>query len=195
MDRRDDSPEQLEELCRRLTASDRVAFERVFRLFRDDLVRYVRSVVKREAVAHDLIQDVFVALWETRATLDPTLSLKAFVYRMARNAAYRHLRDTRTHERKHMLLEREEDGLNTNGAVRDGAVDADLLAGKIRGWIHALPERQREALVLSRYHDLSHREIASVMGISPRTVNNHIVRALGNLHDRIQAYEPAMLEL
>lgn len=194
MDRRDDTPERLEELCRRLTTSDRVAFETVFRLFRDDVVRYVRSVVKREAVAHDLTQDVFVALWERRGTLDPKLSLKAFVYRMARNAAYRHMRDTRTHERKHMLLELEENGLNTNGAVRDGAVDADMLADKIRGWIGELPERQREALVLSRYHDLSHREIASVMGISPRTVNNHIVRALGNLHDRIQAFEPALLK-
>lgn len=194
MDRRDDTPDRLKELCRRLTESDRVAFEIVFRLFRDDLVRYVRSVVRIEAVAHDLVQDVFVALWETRRTLDPSLSLKAFVYRMARNAAYRHLRDTRTHQQKHAILEREGTAHEMNGALRDGAVDADVLAEKFRQWIGELPDRQREAIVLSRYHDLSHREIGSVMGISPRTVNNHIVRALGHLHERIHAFEPALLD-
>lgn len=195
MDRRDDTPERLEELCRRLTTSDRGAFEAVFRLFRDDLVRYVCSVVRREAVAHDLVQDVFVALWDTRRTLDPTLSLKAFVYRMARNAAYRHLRDTRTHAEKHAMLEREGSHGAMNGALRDGSIDAEMLASHIRDWVSELPERQREAIVLSRYHDMSHREIAAVMGISPRTVNNHIVRALGTLHDRIQAFEPALLAL
>ncbi len=186
--------EELEELCRRLAASDRVAFERVFRLFRDDLVRYLRSVVKREAVAHDLVQDVFMALWERRETLDPALSLKALLYRMARNASYRHVRDTRTHTRKHELIKAERNGQMSNGALSEGGVDAGVLSMKIQQWIGELPERQREALVLSRFHDLSHREIASVMDISPRTVNNHIMRALGHLQERIQAFEPALLQ-
>lgn len=194
MDHKDDTPERLEQLCRRLCASDPAAFESVFRLFRDDLIRYVRSLVTRDAVADDLVQDVLVALWETRTTLDPTLSLKAYVYRMARNAAYRYLRDTRTHTRKHELIKRNENGRSPNDGIAETRVDADVLAEKLREWIDELPERQREALVLSRYHDLSHREIASVMGISARTVNNHIVRALGHLHERIQAFEPALLE-
>jgi RNA polymerase sigma-70 factor (ECF subfamily) len=61
-------------------------------------------------------------------------------------------------------------------------------------WIKELPERQREALMLSRYHDLSHREIALIMRISPRTVNNHIIRALNHLNERIQTFEPAILK-
>ena len=194
VDLRRGTPEELETLCRRLSDSDREAFEQIFRLLRDDLVRYVRSIVSDGALAHDLIQDVFLSLWETRSTLDPSLSLKAFVYRMARNAAYRHLRDSRTHTRKHDEIRRGQAGAERNGTSSEPAIDAQLLHHRLRAWISDLPDRQREALVLSRYHGLSHREIASLMEISPRTVNNHIMRALEHLHEKIKVYEPALLE-
>lgn len=186
------TPEVLEALCRRLTESDRQAFEQVFRILRDDLVRYARSIVRDDAVAHDLVQDVFLSLWETRATLDPTLSLKAFLYRMSRNAAYRHLRDTRTHARKHVEIQRNHEQWSLNGSAKESTLDAEQLSRRLRQWINELPERQREALTLSRYHGLSHREIASLMQISPRTVNNHIMRALEHLHEKVQLYEPAL---
>lgn len=187
-----DSEAAFAELCRRLCASDRDAFERVFRLLREDLLRYVRSIVHRDALAHDLVQDVFVDLWDLRESLDASQSLKAYLYRMARNRAYRHLRDRRTHAKKHQLLQREA----ASGEEGDtpASVDADVLARRLRAWIDELPERQREALVLSRYHALSHREIAAVMDVSPRTVNNHIVRALKRLQERIQTFEPMLLE-
>ena len=184
----------LEALCRRLSSSDRDAFEKVFRLFREDLVRYVRSIVGDTAVANDLVQDVFVSLWETRESLDPSLSLKAFVYRIARNAAYRYLRDTRTHHRKHEEIRRDYDANGRSGEAREFSVDSDLLAVRLRVWIAELPGRQREALVLSRYHGLSHNEIAALMQISPRTVNNHIMRALEHLQDRVRMFEPALLK-
>lgn len=194
MNGRDDTPDVYQALCRRLKSSDRAAFKRVFQMLREDLLRYVRSLVHREAVVHDLVQDVFIALWEARETLDPSLPLKAYVYRMARNAAYRHLRDTRTHLRKHEQIKRERNGLDASMEVRDSSLDATMLANKMREWIAVLPDRQREALVLSRFHQLSHREIASVMDISPRTVNNHIVRALGSLQEKMEQFEPALLE-
>ena len=187
------TPEVLEALCRRLSRSDRAAFEKVFRLLRDDLVRYTRSIVGSTPVANDLVQDVFVALWETRETLDPSLSLKAFVYRMARNASYRHLRDSRTHTRKHKEIRHNHDVESLNGTLREPPLDGELLAARMRTWISELPDRQREALVLSRYHGLSHKEIASLMQISPRTVNNHIMRALEHLHEKVRVFEPALL--
>ncbi len=187
------TPEVLQALCERLSRSDRNAFEQVFRLLRDDLLRYAHSIVGDAASAHDLVQDVFLALWETRATLDPSLSLRAFLFRMTRNAAFRHLRDSRTHERKHDEIRRESE-MGTNGISREPTVDARLLQARLRGWIAELPDRQREALVLSRFHGLSHREIAALMQISPRTVNNHIMRALEYLYERIQGFEPALLE-
>ena len=74
------------------------------------------------------------------------------------------------------------------------AFKASELKEKIDGWIDSLPIRQREALVLSRMQGLSHEEIASVMNVSPRTVNNHIVRALKYIHGQVQGYEPSLLK-
>lgn len=176
-------------LCRRLRASDRDAFEAVFRLLRDGLLRYVRAIVNDDVVTHDLVQDVFVALWGLRETLDPALPLKPYVYRMARNRALRYLRDERTHARKEDQLQQEASGYDAAESPED-RLDVAVLQRHLKRWLAALPDRQREALVLSRYHHLSHREIAAVMDISPRTVNVHIMRALDHLQQRVQAFEP-----
>lgn len=177
-----------EELCRRLTRSDGRAFERIYRLIRDELLGYVHSIVTDGPTAHDLVQDVFVSLWNLRTSLDPSRPLRGYLFRMARNRAYRHLRDERIHARKHDVLQRERmESMPTR--LPDDDVDADLLDARLRRWLEELPARQKEALVLSRFHGLSHREVGSVMGISPRTVNNHIMRALNALRVRLEAYE------
>jgi RNA polymerase sigma-70 factor (ECF subfamily) len=186
------SGDVLEALCRGLKASDPKAFEGLFRLLRDDLLRYVQSIVRGGPEAHDLVQDVFVSLWGLRETLDPSQPIKAYLYRMARNRAYRHLRDERSHAQKHDLIRQRLDGA-AGAPGLDAVLDADLLGARLQTWIQELPERQREVLVLSRYHELSHREIAAVMGISPRTVNNHLMRALEHLQRCIHAFEPALL--
>lgn len=64
---------------------------------------------------------------------------------------------------------------------------------KFREWIYDLPERQREAFLLSREQDLSHEEIAEVMDVSPNTVNNHIVKAMRALRDRLKDFRPDLL--
>lgn len=181
-----------EGLIRRLRASEQAALREVFCLFRAELVRYVRAIVRDGMVAHDLVQDVFVSLWELRATLAPDCALLAYLYRMARNRAYRHLRDERLHAEKHVEM-RQMGREGAGGERPDDGVDAGLLQQKLHAWIADLPERQREALVLSRFHGLSHQEIADVMGISPRTVNNHMVRALEHLHERVRTFESTAL--
>src|SRR5690606_835002 len=152
------------------------------RRHRDGLLRYVFTVVHDDALTHDLVQDVFEGLWKLRDRLDPTQSLPALLFRMARNRALRHLRDARLHARKHTEIEPP-----PHPDLPGHALDADALADRFRTWIDALPTQQREALVLSRFHALSHREVADAMGLSPRTVNNHIVRALKRLQRHLDA--------
>jgi RNA polymerase sigma-70 factor (ECF subfamily) len=187
------SSEQEADLCRKLQASDQGAFEAAFRWFRAGLIRYVRSIVSDATIAHDLVQDVFVSLWGLRATLDPAQSLKAYIYTMARNRAYRYLRDERVHRQKHALIKGESSAYVAGSEWPNAQIDARALSGRLQMWIAELPDRQREAISLSRFHGLSHREVADVMGVSPRTVNNHIMRALEFLHERVSAFEPTLL--
>ena len=71
--------------------------------------------------------------------------------------------------------------------------EAKALDARLQAWIADLPDRQREALTLSRFDGLSHAEIADVMGVSPRTVNNHLVQALRTLRDRLHHFAPNLL--
>ena len=180
--------------CERLRASDREAFGALFRQMRAELLRYVGSIVRDDTTAHDLVQDVFISLWGLRETLDPSKSLKSYMYQMARNRAIRHLRDERIHSKKHDQIRRESSGRVSRREWPDSNVDVIALGEKLNTWLDELPERQREALLLSRYQGLTHKEIADVMTISPRTVNNHIMRALGYLQHQIAALEPTLLE-
>lgn len=182
-----------EDLCRRLKRSDGEAFERIFRTTRDDLLRFVQSIVHNGPEAHDLVQDVFVSLWDLRESLDPTLSLRAYLFRMARNRAYRHLRDERLHAKKHAEIQQDSDSTTASAAPSE-IFEASSLETMLHKWIEELPERQREALVLTRFHDLSHEEVAAVMNISPRTVNNHVVRALDAIRVRVNAFESTLQE-
>lgn len=186
--------ETLSTLCRRLKASDRAAFERVFQALHDGMYRYVRSLTKDGDTARDIVQDVFVKLWEVREQLDPTKSLEAYVYRMARNRVYNHTRNRRTRTNKRSQIQAASSAPEQRSPLPDATFRANALEEHLQTWIQELPARQREAFALSRFEGLTHDEIAAVMEISPRTVNNHIVSALKTLRSRIRAFEPSLLE-
>ncbi len=182
-----------EEWCRRLKASDRTAYGELFEEMYEPLFRYVRSITQSRGAAQDVTQDVFIRLWEARDSLSPDQSLEAYLYRIARNRAYNRERNQRTRAEKEETV-REQTAAQPAPPTRpDAATDAERLEDRLWRWIGELTERQREALVLSRFDGLSHEEVAEVMDISPRTVNNHIVRALKHLRGRIRAYEPDLL--
>ncbi|MEZ4699715.1 MAG: RNA polymerase sigma-70 factor [Rhodothermales bacterium] len=185
-----ESAEQFSVWCRQIKASDRKAFEDVFKATHDALVRYSLTFTRSTAASLDIIQDVFTKLWEVRHTLDPDRSLKALLYRMVRNLAFNHHRDTKSREAKHGAMS---DYASSEVVRPDQVVGSDMLETMLHRWIDELPERQREALSLSRFDGLSHDEIAALMEISPRTVNNHLVKALKHIRDRIRAYEPNLL--
>jgi RNA polymerase sigma-70 factor (family 1) len=174
------------EWARRMAADDADALRALFEDTYEALWRSVARLVGDEAVARDLAQDAFVRVWDRRASLDPALSLRALLYRTVRNLALNHLRDDQT--RRQLLA----DPSAAGGAARprtpvpaDERVEAAELAERLRTFIAELPPRQREALLLSRFDGLSHQEIADVMGCAPRTVNNHLVRALEHLRARL----------
>lgn len=177
--------------ARRIRGSDRTAFEAFFRALHEPLCRYAEGFVSDPSVAGDLVQDAFIRIWDGRGRLDPDQSLKAFTYRTVRNLCLNRIRDARN--REELLAERYEPP-QRSGARPDEAVEARSLSVRLQVWIAELPDRQREALELSRFQGLSHEEVARAMDVSPRTVNNHLVKALRTLRDRIRAYEPNLLE-
>ena len=177
--------EQFATWCRRIKASDREAFRAVFNALHDPLARYALQITGRTAVAQDIVQYAFTTLWDMRENLDPSESLEALLFRLVRNRAYNAERDRRNRAAKHDEIRRDTGPVQPDAGAQ---MDADRLAADLRLWIDELPDRQREALTLSRFEGLSHDAIAEVMDISPRTVNNHIVEALKKLRRWVRSH-------
>jgi RNA polymerase sigma-70 factor (ECF subfamily) len=172
------------EWTRRLRASDQSALAAVFHEAHDALVAYARRMLADASQARDVVQVAFIRLWEHRLTLDPERSIRAWLFRTVRNEALTRLRDARNQARS---LELWDEPLQWRAPQPEALLDESELGQAVQRWLDELPERQREAVRLSRFEGLSHEEIAEVMAIAPRTVNNHIVRGLQTLRARFDA--------
>jgi RNA polymerase sigma-70 factor (family 1) len=175
--------------CRGIRASDPRALAELFHHTHDPLVGYAVTLTGDRATARDLVQEAFVKLWERRERLDPSRSLRSLLFRMVRNRALNMSRDQQN--RDHLLSEH---FLADQPSTPDDELDGSQLRRQLERWMAELPERQREALRLSRFEGLAHDEIAEVMEISPRTVNNHLVKALRHLRQRVSAFAPHLLQ-
>ncbi|WP_103020506.1 RNA polymerase sigma factor [Salinibacter altiplanensis] len=176
----------LDALCTRLANGDAEAFETIFRRLSEPIFRYVCGMVSDESLAHDLTQDTFAKLWTARDRMTSVGSLRAYVFRMARNRVYNQQRDAQTRRKNRDQLRKAPP--HGSPPAPDRALDANLLRDRLREWIDELPNRQREALTLRRQQDLSHDTIADLMDIAPSTVNNHITRALKHLRERLREH-------
>lgn len=169
-----------------IAADDDRAFDELFRTTYALYTAYACRLLKDRDEAADLVQECFVSLWTMRQQLDPERSLKALLYRMIRNRALNRIRDRKRRavsldENPYIAKEyAESPDLPSEGSDRGEAV---------RQLIEKLPERQREALELSRFVGLTHKEVADVMDVSARTVNNHIVAALQTLRDHFESVQ------
>lgn len=179
----------VQKLAQRIKASNDAAFDQLFRLLYNDLVRYAMTFTRDKDQACNVAQDVFIKLWQIRDQIDTGKSLKALLFQMIRNKSLNLLRDTRKEVTGLELADLQHEDLitgpeSTSGEEPDHLEQTGYLTEKLHEWVEQLPERQREAFELSRFDGLDHEEIAQVMQVSARTVNNHLVAALRQL--RIQ---------
>ena len=178
----------LSDWVRQIQAGDVCAFEALFRHLHPMLTRQARQYAPDPDAAADAVQETFVRLWEHRDRLDPERSVRAYLARSLRNRLLNAARDVQT---RRTLLDEHGPLLHTTRPPRpDEAAQGVALAERLRDALALLPDRQRTAISLTRFDGLSHTEAADVMGCSARTVNNHIVRGLRTLRDRLHAHDP-----
>jgi len=151
-----------------------LAFERLYRLHSRYLLSSIQMLIKDKEVAAEILQDVFLKVWVHRESIDPKKSFKNFVFTIARNLVYDHLRRAALDVKKrHELMQRaieiyihvEEQLINKeNDALLSDVVDH-------------LPVQCRKVYTLSKFEGKSHQEISECLNISLATVNNHMVKA------------------
>ena len=173
----------------KIRESDQAAYSELFEAMSSKLVRYAYGITKDEASAYDVLQDVFLKLWEIRHKLNPESSLQSLLYTMTRNASLNMNRRQGYLVHDEQVLELSDVRNAVSQYSSDEKLDARDLAERIETWINELPERRKEAFVLSRRHNFSHKEISEIMGLSERTVNTHIFLALKHLRSKLDALQ------
>ena len=157
-----------------------VQFRQLFRALYEPLTQYAYTLVLDHAVAEDIVQDVFVRIWEKHAAVIQSPQARPYLYRAVRNACFNHLGS-----KKKIPLQRlsdvdvaEENGLTWTIAEEPGEEDIPNYRELLKKGIEQLPEKCREVFLLSRTGKLSNQEIADQLGISIKTVNNQTWKAM-----------------
>ena len=167
-----------------IARGDRGAFETVFREHYAPLVRFAEVMLRSREAGEDIVQEVLLSLWRQRETLKVDDSLRAYLYRAVRNRALNSVRNDRVRREAMPHLVREAPEITTG--------EAELLEGELetaaRGAIAELPPRCREIFELSRFKGLRYGEIAETLGISVKTVETQMGRALKSLRERLAPF-------
>jgi len=177
--------EQFRSWSHGLLRSDEESYAALFDASYDALFRYTLYITHDKAAAADILQDVYLKLWQVRESIDPDRSLRALMYQMARNYALNHERQRKRHAAEAIDDDHPSVSFDT---VNDDELDAAMLKRHLERWISEMPQRRREAFMLSRFEGLSHEEIASLMDLAPKTVNNHIVLALQHIRKKLDGF-------
>lgn len=161
--------------ARRVRGGEVAALEEAFRAYYARLCSFVRHQVGSAETAEEIVQDVFLRVWEHRTRLDPTGSLRALLYRAARNAALNHIKHREIERRWQAQVQSAPPPL-AEGA--EAQAREHELASAIERAVASLPERCRLVFLLSREQGLSYAEIAQTLAISIKTVETQMGRAL-----------------
>ena len=172
----------------RVRAGDERAFERLFRAHYDGLCGFVIRYVHQRALAEELVQDLFAALWARRESWEVrggSGSVRAYLFAAARNRAL-NLRARRAVERDWEAAETDVRELHRAPPRADDALEAAELHARLDAAIESLPERCRLVMQLRWRDQLSYAEIAEVMGISTKGVENQLSRGLKALRETLR---------
>jgi RNA polymerase sigma-70 factor (ECF subfamily) len=167
------------EWVERIRAGDEAAFEALFRALAPGLCALVTRYVGSRAVAEEIVQDLFLDVWTRRAELTIDRSIAAYLFTAARNRA---LNQAKRERRVDLTLIERADQSDPSAPG-----EAELLdALELQDAIAQLPARCRLIFTLNRHQDLSYTEIAASLGLSVKTVETQMGRALKALRDRLR---------
>ena len=173
-------------------------FSRVYSIYFPKLVRFAREFVLSTEDAENIIQDIFIYLWEHQEILGSLSNLNAFLFVLVKNRCIDFIRQKKLVERKReefeMVMDKEL--LLKMYALQqfdENALSADDIEVILNNAINSLPEKCREVFILSRMEGLKYREIAERLNISTKTVENQIITALKKLRVELKDYLPLFI--
>jgi len=177
------------EIVSAIRQGDEAAFEKTFRTYYSRLCKYANSLLKDSDEAEEVVQTVFLTIWEKRADLEITFSIKAYLYRAVHNHClnrFKHAAIKEAHKEYsgHFIPQSYESVTQ--------AIHASELEEQIEHAVNKLPAQCQKAFRMSRFEELKYQEIAERLDISIKTVENQIGKALRILRVELADYLPSV---
>ena len=174
-----------EKLMQEIKADNMFAFDVLYKKYSKKLYKFGFCILKSQVESENLIQDVYLNLWENRFKVEKDSSVKSYLFSIAYNSAIsiirKKARESQFIEYLKSLQEINEEPVNLG-------LEYNELANKIDEIIKGLPPRQREVYLLNRVEGLKYSEIAERLQISVNTIENHMSRALKTIREKLDNY-------
>jgi RNA polymerase sigma-70 factor, ECF subfamily len=178
------------ELMLRVRDGDSTSFSLLLERHRGPVIRFLYRMVQNQALAEELAQEVFLRVYRSRASYEPTAKFSTWLFRIATHLALNCIRDGR-HEKAQESLDATIGDENQVRQFSDGAptIEQTLVRqarlSEVRAAIGGLPEKQRAAVLMHKYQDMENSQIAAVLGCSESAVKSLLFRAYETLRSRL----------
>lgn len=170
-------------IYQRIKEGDKRAFKALFQTFYPRLCIFAGQITKNPSEAEEIVQELFVQLWNDRSNLDIHTSLENYLCRSVKNKCLNHLKHTRIADdikikihNKHIVPDPE------------AVYTASELLLKIENCIELLPEKRKEIFRLNRQEGLRYKEISQKLNISVKTVETQMTLAIKTLRKKLKEY-------
>src|ERR1035437_3379738 len=174
-----------EELMQEIKADNMFAFDVLYKKYCKRVYKFGYSILKSPEESENIMQDVFLSLWENRHKVQKDSSIKSFVFTITYNIAIsiirKKARESQFIEYLKSLQEITEEPVNVK-------LEYNELKTKLDEIINALPQRQKEVYLLHRVEGLKYNEIAERLNISVKTIETHMSRALKTIREKLGNY-------
>lgn len=167
-----------------LIKGEETAFEEIYKSYFTPLRNYSASIVGDSDAAYEIIQNIFVALWENRKNLDREKSLRNYLLRSTHNNSLRYLKTQSLHLQHQENLKQEKSEEEQENVIRhEEHPDPEQ---QLSALLNELPERSRQVVIMSHIENKKSADIALELGISVRTVETILYQAMKKLRGKIK---------
>ena len=175
----------LNHFSQELRRGNKQLFDKLFTDYYVNLCRFAYTYVRDHDISEEIVQEVFIALWEQRDTFSINTSIRSFLYTSVKNRSLNHIRNSKTRICHEDEFAKEQDSMVTHII---NFCEQEELSHLIDTAIGELPDQCRTIFEMSRNQNLTHREIAQQLNISQKTVENQMGIALKKLRTKLSPY-------
>lgn len=171
------------DLAHRIKFGNKEAYQELFERYAPKIYHFSLAYLKNDADAEELVQDVFLKVWEKREILDTAQNIKAYIFKIAINTIYDFIR-RKNIEKAFNDFAKENYEINSNSTWN--TIVFDEMQATLKELVSQMPEQRRKVYQLSKEKGLSNDEIAQKLELSKRTVENQLYRAVAFLKAQLK---------